>query len=65
MEDTMEAAMVTAMVGEAMVEATAMAGEAMVMAVGDMVDIMEDTEINVTQSVSSFPKILILDLQHH
>ena len=57
--------MVTAMVGEAMVEATAMAGEAMVMAVGDMVDIMEDTEINVTQSVSSFPKILILDLQHH
>lgn len=45
MEDTMEAAMVTAMEGEAMVEATVITAEAMVMAAGGMVDIMEDTEM--------------------
>ena len=45
MEDTMEAAMVTAMEGEAMVEATVITAVAMVMAVGGMVDIMEDTEM--------------------
>ena len=41
----MEAAMVTAMAGEAMVEATDITEEAMVMAAGGMVDIMEDTEM--------------------